>query len=461
MHREKLLIVDGSAALRSQLIQGLGNDFTLLFADNGRGALALFQKHRPRVVALDLEPGPEAGCGDEGYRCLEQLLQRNTRAKVIVLAGSESHACALRAVELGAFDFYPKPVALEELKVIVRRACYLARLEEEVRHSRRDGEAYVSEPFGMVGQCPELIEVYGTIRKAASSDVAVLIQGESGTGKELVARAIHGMSMRQEGPFVPIHCGAIPDSLLEAELFGHEKGAFTGAHVQVLGRVEYANEGTLFLDEIGDLPGHLQVKLLRFLQDKTIQRVGGREEIPVNLRIVAATNRDLAKDMSESRFRDDLYYRIGVVVISLPPLRERKSDIVRLAVHFLTKYSMQYGKRLRGFSSSAFDHMEHYAWPGNIRELENKVQRAVILSEGALIDAQDLGFPENGGRRSEGASPRTLREAKDKVERDMVMLAIDKHRGNIARAAEELGISRPTLYDAMKKHGLLTLHPMG
>jgi two-component system NtrC family response regulator len=458
MNREKLLIVDGTSGLRDQLVQGLGNDYILLFAENEQGALSLYQKHRPRVVTLDLESNGNGTTSDGRFRCLERLLERDARAKIIVIAGQEDRAVALRAVELGAFDCYPKPVAMDELKVSVRRASRLSRLEMESRHAQAHGRGEVAGPFGMVGQCPELIEIYGTIRKAASSDVAVLIQGESGTGKELVAQAIHAMSMRRTGPFVPIHCGAIPDNLIEAELFGHEKGAYTGAHEQVLGRVEYAHGGTLFLDEIGDLPGHLQVKLLRFLQDRKIQRVGGREEISVDLRIVSATNRDLAKDMTQNRFREDLYYRIGVVVINLPPLRERKHDIVRLSGHFLLRYSRQYRKRLRGFTVGAFQRMERYAWPGNVRELENRVQRAVILSEGPLIDAHDLGFAESlRQRQQEGAGPRTLREARDKVEREMVMAAIDRNRGNIARAAEELGVSRPTLYDTMKKHGLFAL----
>ncbi|HEY6010637.1 MAG TPA: sigma 54-interacting transcriptional regulator, partial [Nitrospirota bacterium] len=284
---------------------------------------------------------------------------------------------------------------------------------------------------------------------------SVLIQGESGTGKELVARAIHAMSLRKDGPFIPINCGAIPEALLEAELFGHEKGSFTGAHAQVQGKVEYAQNGTLFLDEIGELPALLQVKLLRFLQDKTIQRVGGREDIALNTRILAATNKDLLKETKEGKFREDLYYRLGVVLIKVPPLRERKGDLAVLATYFLKRYGDMYSKRVRGFSAAALNGMEIYDWPGNIRELENKIQRAIILTEGPMVSPQDLGFDPSTEDKAVGEPAiRTLKEAKERVEKEMVVLALDKHAGNIAKAAEELGTSRPTLYDIMKKHGL-------
>jgi two-component system NtrC family response regulator len=270
------------------------------------------------------------------------------------------------------------------------------------------------------------------------------------------------MSLRKDGPFVPINCSAIPETLLEAELFGHEKGAFTGAHAQVQGKVEYAQNGTLFLDEIGELPALLQVKLLRFLQDKTIQRVGGREDVVVNTRILAATNKDLTKEIGEGRFREDLYYRLGVVLIKVPPLRDRKGDLVVLATYFLKRYCDLYDKRVRGFNSAALESMETYAWPGNIRELENKIQRAIILSEGPMIGPHDLGFDSQPvSRMTAQPEMRTLREAKERVEKEMVVSALDNHVGNIAKAAEELGISRPTLYDIMKRHGLFngTLHP--
>ncbi len=299
------------------------------------------------------------------------------------------------------------------------------------------------------------------MRKIASSDAAVLVQGESGTGKELVARAIHAMSLRKNGPFLPINCGAIPETLLEPELFGHEKGSFTGAHAQVQGKVEYAQDGTLFLDEVGELPLSLQVKLLRFLQDKTIQRVGGREDISVNTRILAATNKDLLKEVESGKFREDLYYRLGVVLIKVPPLRERNGDIPVLATFFLKRYCDLYNKRVRGFNSSALESIETYAWPGNIRELENKIQRAVLLSDGPLIEPRDLGFDAKlMTQRKVKSDIRTLKEAKESVEKEIVVFSLERNEGNIAKSAEEMGISRPTLYDLMKKYGLYngTLH---
>ena len=339
--------------------------------------------------------------------------------------------------------------------MIVRRAFHLSTIEEQNIALHSVLERRTAQVGGMIGQCSVMQEVFSTMRKVASSDASVLIQGESGTGKELVARGIHAMSLRKDGPFVPINCGAIPETLLEPELFGHEKGSFTGAHVQVQGKVEYAQNGTLFLDEIGELPALLQVKLLRFLQDKTIQRVGGREDIAVNTRIIAATNKDLVKEIASGKFREDLYYRLGVVLIKVPPLRERKGDIIVLATFFLKRYCDLYNKRIRGFNSSALESMETYAWPGNIRELENKIQRAILLSEGPLVESHDLGFDaKTMAPKKAHPDTKTLKEAKEAVEKEMVLSSLDKYGGNIAKSAEELGISRPTLYDLMKKYGL-------
>ncbi|HEX9135482.1 MAG TPA: PEP-CTERM-box response regulator transcription factor, partial [Nitrospirota bacterium] len=416
----------------------------------------------PRVVTLDLGLPPHENGTEEGFRCLQEMLQHNPASKVIVITGNDQRETALRAIQMGAYDYYQKPINLEELRVIIGRAFQLSAIEEQNRSLYAALERQASQAGGMIGQCPEMQAVLSTMRKVSSSDASVLVQGESGTGKELVARAIHAMSLRKDGPFVPINCSAIPETLLESELFGHEKGAFTGALAQVQGKVEYAQNGTLFLDEIGELPALLQVKLLRFLQDKTIQRVGGREDVVVNTRILAATNKDLTKEIGEGRFREDLYYRLGVVLIKVPPLRDRKGDLVVLATYFLKRYCDLYNKRIRGFNPTALESMEMYAWPGNIRELENKVQRAIILSEGPFIGPHDLGFDSQPiSRKNEHPEIRTLREAKERVEKEMVMSALDKNAGNIAKAAEELGISRPTLYDIMKRHGLFngTLHP--
>ncbi len=452
---EKLLIIDDSEEIRTQLKWGLGKEYGVLLAQDGKEALTLFKENAPHVATLDLGLPPSEDGTEEGFRCLQEMLQQNPAVKIIVITGNDQRETALKAIHLGAYDFYQKPINLEELRVIIKRAFYLFAIEKENRSLYDALEHQTYQVRGIIGQCPEMQAVFSTMRKVASTDASVLIQGDSGTGKELGARGIHAMSPRKGGPFVAINCGAIPETLLESELFGHERGAFTGAHAQVQGKVEYAHNGTLFLDEIGELPTQLQVKLLRFLQDKTIQRVGGREDVVVNTRILAATNRDLIKEASEGRFRDDLYYRLGVVLIKVPPLRERKGDLVLLATYFLKRYRDLQNKKVRGFSGAAIKCMETYTWPGNIRELENKVQRAVILSEKSLIEPHDLGF--DAGPSSPGAENleiRTLKEAKDRVEKEMVTLALDKYAGNIAKAADELGVSRPTLYDIIKKHGL-------
>jgi len=458
---EKLLITDDNEEIRTQLKWGFSKEYVLLLARDGMETLALFKKNNPRVATLDLGLPPHENGTEEGFRCLQEMLRHNPRAKVIVITGNDQRENALKAVHMGAYDFYQKPINLDELKVIVRRAFYLSAIEEQNRALHSALERQTAQVGGMIGQCKEMQAVFSTMRKIASSDAAVLVQGESGTGKELVARAIHAMSLRKKGPFVPINCSAIPETLLEPELFGHERGSFTGAHAQVQGKVEYAQDGTLFLDEIGELPLSLQVKLLRFLQDKTIQRVGGREDISVNTRILAATNKDLVKELESGKFREDLYYRLGVVLIKVPPLRERNGDIPVLATFFLKRYCDLYNKRVRGFNSSALESMETYTWPGNIRELENKIQRAVLLSEGPLIESHDLGFDAKlTTQRKVNSVIRTLREAKEGVEKEMVVFSLEKNAGNIAKSAEELGISRPTLYDLMKKYGLYngTLH---
>jgi two-component system, NtrC family, response regulator len=461
---EKLLITDDSDEIRNQLKWGLGKEYAVILARDGTEALTLFKNNTPCVVTLDLGLPPRENGTEEGFRCLQEILRHNPKAKVIVLTGNDQRENALKAIELGAYDFYQKPINLEELRVIIRRAFHLSAIEEQNRSLHHALERQMSQVGGMIGQCPEMQAVFSTMRKVASSDASVLVQGESGTGKELVARGIHAMSLRKDGPFVPINCGAIPETLLESELFGHEKGAFTGAHAQVQGKVEYAQKGTLFLDEIGELPPPLQVKLLRFLQDKTIQRVGGREDVAVDTRILAATHKDLIKETKEGRFREDLYYRLGVVMIKVPPLRERKGDIAVLTNFFLRRYCTLYNKRVRGFNAAALEYMNAYEWPGNIRELENKVQRAIILAEGPLVEPHDLGFstrPEGAKTAAPIPEGTTLKDARDHVEREMVLQVVGRHKGNIAHAAQELGISRPTLYDLMKKHGMFYADQQG
>jgi two-component system NtrC family response regulator len=460
---EKLLIVDDNEEIRKQLKWGLAKDYSVLLAGNADEALALFRKHRPKVVTLDLGLPPHEDGTAEGFRCLEGALNEQPAAKVIVITGNDERENALKAIDMGAYDYYQKPVDLAELKVMIKRACHLYNIEEENRSLHTALEEKAPGLYGMIGQCPQMQEVFSAIRKIASSDVAVLVVGESGTGKELVAKAIHSMSMRNAGAFVPLNCGAIPENLLESELFGHEKGAFTGAHDRVQGKVEYAHNGTLFLDEIGELPASLQVKLLRFLQEKTIQRVGGREDIAVDTRIIAATNIEIEKAIKEGSFREDLYYRIGVITISLPPLRERGADVVLLSNVFLRRSCQEFGKKVKGFSARALELLESHGWPGNVRELENKVQRAVIMAESLMIEPRDLGFAEEAEDRQKrpqvaSVPGETLKDAKNRIEREMIMSAVETHDGNIAKAAAELGISRPTLYDLMKKHGLYSMH---
>ncbi len=453
---EKLLITDDNEEIRTQLKWGLGTDYSVVPAKDGQEALALFKQNEPRVATLDLGLPPHEDGTEEGFRCLREMLRHDPSAKVIVITGNDQRENALKAIQMGAYDYYQKPINLEELKIIIRRAFHLSSIERENRSLHTALERQTSKVGGMIGLCDDMQTVFSMMRKVASSEASILIQGESGTGKELVARAIHDLSLRKEGPFVAINCGAIPEALLESELFGHEKGAFTGAHTQVQGKVEYAQNGTLFLDEIGELPALLQVKLLRFLQDKTIQRVGGREDLAVNTRILAATNKDIIKQIAEGKFREDLYYRLGVVTIKVPPLRERKGDLIVLATYFLKRYCDLYSKRVRGFASAAVAGMESYGWPGNVRELENKIQRAIILCEGPLVEPDDLGFDAKpAGRATVSPEIRTLKAARERVEKEMMLSALDKYRGNVAKAAEELGVSRPTFYDLMKKYGLL------
>ena len=452
---EKLLIVDDSQDIRQQLKWGLGDEYSVLLAGDVNEGISIFKKHQPSVVILDLGLPPHEHSSVEGFRCLAELIELSPNTKIIMLTGNDERENAMKAMQMGAYDFYAKPPVLSELKVIIGRAFHVAGIEEQNRSLQRAMEVKSSDSGGMLGQCPEMQSVFATIRKVAVSDVPIFITGESGTGKELVARAIHEASFRKNGPFIPINCGAIPENLLESEFFGHERGSFTGANATVQGKLQYAHKGTLFLDEIGELPVNLQVKLLRFLQEGIIQRVGGREDINVDTRTVCATNVDIAKAISDGSFREDLYYRVSVITINLPPLRERGEDIMLLAHYFLQMYNNEHKKKVRRFSASAVSFIKSHDWPGNVRELKNRLQRAVIMSDGASIKPEDLGCEQK--MEDQQQSPYgiiSLREARNLVERDMIGAAIDRHSDNILKAAEELGVSRPTLYDLMKKHGL-------
>ena len=459
---ENILIVDDNPDIRQQLKWGLSEQYEILLAGDSVQGIAAFKKHQPSVVILDLGLPPHEDSSVEGFRCLAEMLDHNPNAKIIMLTGNSERENVLQAIQMGAYDFYSKPPVLNELKVIISRALHLANIEEQNRALQRSLELKSTVGGGIIGQCPEMQTVFTTIKKVASSDVPVLITGESGTGKELVARAIQEASLRKNGPFVPINCGAIPENLLESEFFGHEKGAFTGAHAMVQGKLQYAHKGSLFLDEIGELPVNLQVKLLRFLQEGTIQRVGGREDIVVDARTICATNVDIAKAISEGKFREDLYYRIGVITIALPPLRERGDDILLLAHYYLRLFNVEHKKRVRRFGAAAISFLKNYEWPGNVRELRNRIQRAVIMSDSSAIEPADLGCTGNPPAHSEALSDiMTLRDARDRAEREVISAAIERQHGNILKAAEELEISRPTLYDLMKKHGLGLPAPTG
>lgn len=448
MKKQKLLIIDDDEDLRTQMKWALTGDYDVYLAEDRPSAIALINKEQPAVITLDLGLPPNPAGVEEGFAVLDHILDEYGYTKVIIITGRGEKEHALRAVGKGAYDFFYKPIELDELKVVLKRAFHVSQLEEEQRELRQRLSGDTFE--GMIGTSTKMQDIFSAIRKVATTDVPVLIRGESGTGKELVARAIHRLSIRASRPFIPINCSAIPENLIESELFGHEKGTFTGAHVQRKGRFEMAEGGTLFLDEIGDLPLTLQVKLLRFLQEKTIERVGGREQIEVDTRIVAATNRDLEEAMRKATFRDDLFYRISVINISLPPLRERSADIVLLAKAFLDRYASESRKKIKGFSSQVIEALERYTWPGNVRELENRIKRSVIMSEGKKITLEDLEMQSVAGVKENIL----LKDARETLEKELILKAIARNENNLTKAASDLGISRPTLYDLMQKLGI-------
>ena len=443
-----LLLVEDDAEIREQMKWALSSDYAVLEASDRRSAMAAVRREGPQLVLLDLGLPPAADSASEGLAALREILQFNPGIKVIVVTGNGEQAVALEAVERGASDYVSKPADLKALKVILERAHHMATLEEALRRSHQvptDGTF-----CGMLGQSHGILQVFEAVRRVASTEVSVLITGESGTGKELVARAIHALSPKASRPFVPIHCAAIPETLLESELFGHERGAFTGADRQQKGRLEVAEGGTVLLDEVGEITLPVQVKLLRFLEDRQLERVGGREQIKVHLRILAATNRNLLADIAEGRFREDLFYRLSVVEIAIPPLRERGEDVLLLARAVAQRVSSDLNQRVKGFSPAALQALQAYAWPGNVRELQNKIQRAVLMAAGPTIEPADLDLP--GGEPA--ADQRTLREARAQLEKECIQRALLAENGNISRAAEQLGISRQALHDLINKHGL-------
>jgi two-component system NtrC family response regulator len=440
-------VVEDDPGLQKQLKWSL-DEYELVFAATRQEALAALRRHEPDVVLQDLGLPPDSEGATEGLQCLREILTVAPQTKIIVVTGNADRDNALHAVRYGAYDFYQKPIDLDVLKLILQRAFRIAALEAENR--RLTVLAEHSPIEGIIAADEATLKLCRTVEKVAPADITVLILGESGTGKELFARALHKLSPRAKGRFVAINCAAIPENLLEAELFGHEKGAFTGAHKQTLGKVELASGGTLFLDEIGDMPAALQAKLLRFLQERVIERVGGREEIPVDVRVVCATNQDLERRITEGLFRQDLLYRVGEVTLRVPPLRERHGGIAVLAQVFLQRFAREHGRAVRGFAPDALAAIEDHAWPGNVRELENKVKTAVIMAEGNMITAADLGLAAGQG---EGLQL-NLREVRARAERQAVQQAMALANGNVSRAAELLGITRPTLYDLLEKTGL-------
>ncbi|HEV8397381.1 MAG TPA: PEP-CTERM-box response regulator transcription factor [Vicinamibacterales bacterium] len=448
MTKSRLLIVDDDEDIRTQMKWALVQDYEVFQAGDRVEALAAFTTDRPIVTLLDLGLPPRPNEPAEGLLALSELLAVDPLAKVIVISGQGDKDNALHAVGAGAYDFLCKPVDMDELRLVLRRCVYVAELEQEYQALQASARPDVFEE--MLGTSPPMQGVFTFIRKVAPTSAPVLILGESGTGKEMVARALHRRSPHKGGPFVAINCSAIPEGLLESELFGHERGAFTGAHALRKGHIETAAGGTLFLDEIGELPAPVQVKLLRFLQEKRFQRVGGRQEIHSDTRVVAATSVNLQESVASGTFREDLYFRLAVVIVKVPPLRDRGEDIGLVAKDFVHRYGMQHGKRSMTFAPDALRALSLYRWPGNVRELQNRVQRAVIMADGKRVTAADLELTDV---LSETA-PQTLREARQNAEREIVEEVLRRHRGKITSAAVELGISRPTLYELMEKLGI-------
>jgi two-component system NtrC family response regulator len=444
----KLLVIEDDPGLQTQL-RWCFEGYDVEIAGDREAALDAVRQHHPSVVTLDLGLPPDADGTSVGFSLLGDILQQAPHTKIIVVTGNNDREHATRSVAMGAYDFFYKPIDADMLELIVNRAYRVYELEEENRRlSARQTEAPLE---GVITGGANMLQVCRTVEKVAPTDATVLVLGESGTGKELLARALHQLSHRNEGRFVAINCAAIPENLLESELFGYEKGAFTGAAKQTQGKIETASGGTLFLDEIGDMPAALQAKLLRFLQERVIERVGGRKEIPVDVRVLCATHKDLHELIRVQQFREDLYYRVGEVSISIPALRDRDGDALLLARVFLERISKQQGKQGHRFSKDAMAAIENYAWPGNVRELENRVKRAVIMAEHKQITANDL---ELGGSSAEELATFNLREIRDNADRQAVVRALNHVGGKVSQAAELLGISRPTMYDLLRKFDL-------
>jgi len=442
-----LLIVEDDLGLQSQLRWSF-SDYKVFVADDRESALAIVRKHEPAVVTLDLGLPPDPGGVEEGFAAMQEILSVAPQTKIIVITGNDDKVSPVRSIGLGACDFYQKPIDPEILGFVVERAFKLRALEEENRKLTR---LHITNPLeGIVAASPEMHAVCRLVERLAPTDMTVLLLGESGTGKEVLARALHRLSPRANKPFIAVNSAAIPETLLESELFGYERGAYTGAAQQTKGKFELANGGTFLLDEIGDIPLSLQPKLLRVLQDHVVEHIGGRQEIKVDVRVIGATHQNLERLIQEGRFREDLFFRMNEIIINIPPLRERTGDVVILARSLLDTFNKQFSRNLLGFSDSAMAAMEAYHWPGNVRELQHKVKRAVVMSEGPLIEPRDLEL--SGG----DMKPRltTLREARETAERKAVCMALSEAGENVSKAAELLEITRPTLYALLNRFNL-------
>jgi two-component system NtrC family response regulator len=445
--KPKLLIIEDDPGLQKQLRWSL-DAYDVVVAGDREAALAQIRRHEPAVVTMDLGLPPDPDGSTEGLATLQQILALAPETRVIVLTGNQDHNNAVKAIGLGAYDFHQKPVDPEVLNLVIQRAYFLHNLQQE---NRRMQQSQADSPLaGVISRDPGMLKVCRTVEKVAPTSASVMLLGESGTGKEVLARAVHALSPRAKERFMAINCAAIPENLLESELFGYEKGAFTGAAKQTKGKVELAHGGTFFLDEVGDLPMALQAKLLRFLQERVIERIGGHEEIPVDVRIVCATHQKLKDLCAQGRFREDLYYRLSEIVVNIPPMRQREGDAALLAHHFKNKFCAQESRSSLHFAPDALAAIEGYAWPGNVREMENCIKRAVIMADGSTIVADDLGLPESGGEEE----PLNLRQVRDEAEYKAIIKALARTDGNIVKASELLGISRPTMYDLMGRHGV-------
>jgi two-component system NtrC family response regulator len=447
MGKQKLLVIEDDTGLQKQLRWSL-DAYDVVVAGDRESAMAQLRRHQPAVATMDLGLPPDPDGATEGLALLQQILAAAPDTKVILLSGNQERANALKAIAAGAYDFHQKPLDVDTLALVIERAFYLHALQQE---NRRMMQIQSDSPLaGIISRDPGMLRLCRSVERVAPSSATVMLLGDSGSGKELVARGVHRLSPRHDKRFVAINCAAIPEHLLESELFGYEKGAFTGAQRQTLGKLELAHGGTFFLDEIGDMPLPLQAKLLRFLQERVIERVGGRCEISIDVRIVCATHQNLKALAESGRFREDLYYRLSEIVLSIPPLRDRVGDCALLAHHFKNKFCASESRQMLSFSPDALAAIESYQWPGNVREMENCLRRAVIMADGPQITPQDLGLPDSTADEPDV----NLRQAREAAEYRVMVQALARVDGNIVRAAELLGVSRPTLYDLMNHHGL-------